>query len=119
MYVRLVPDSPWLTAELLAPGLVLDETERRQRQSLTARSLRFKWTCFFKESATYHMSVVFRCGVDSGDELGRWDRSVRVVKIDHLSQGQVYVAGAISAIVTFAIALLGLPKVVRELRTTL
>lgn len=102
----------FLELEMLAAGFTV-EGDKKQKQVLTADSLRYQWNCFFENSGNHTFAVVFR--VISGSdisEIGRVEQSIRVVKIDHLTQRQVWVLARVAGILSGGLAIL---EVMRKL----
>jgi hypothetical protein len=102
----------FLELEMLAAGFTV-EGDKKQKQVLTADSLRYQWNCFFENSGNHTFAVAFR--VISGSdvsEIGRVEQSIRVVKIDHLTQRQVWVLASVAGILSGGLAIL---EVMRKL----
>ena len=96
----------FLELEILAAGFTVGG-DKKQKQILTADSLRYQWNCFFENSGCHTFAVAFR--VISGSdilEIGRVEQSIRVVKIDHLTQRQVWVLATVAGIVSGGLAIL-------------
>jgi hypothetical protein len=100
----------FLELELLAAGFGL-EGDKKQRQRLTASRLCYQWNCFFENSGVHDFAIVFRVVSDADiEEVGRLEQSVKVVKIDHLTQRQVWILATIAGIVSGALAILEVAK---------
>jgi len=96
----------FLELEMLAAGFTV-EGDKKQKQVLTADSLRYQWNCFFENSGNHTFAIVFRI-ISGSDisEIGRVEQSIRVVKIDHLTQRQVWVLASVAGILSGGLAIL-------------
>lgn len=80
-----------------------------QRAELTGEPLNFIWNCFFNNSGSHIISFVIRMVQESkSTPVGQIDHSVRVVRVDHLTQRQVWLLGALFTFITGVIAAIGI-----------
>lgn len=98
-----------LEFELVAAGFQI-EGDKKQKQRLNSNRLQYQWNCFFPNSGQHHFSIVGRLlGQTHKEEIGRIEDVLIVVKVDHMTQRQVWIlttiAGIISGILSVAIAL--------------
>lgn len=99
----------FLEFEIVAAGFVV-EGEKKQRQPLALNHLRYQWNCYFPNSGNHSFIIIIRAiNSDRPVKIGRIEHLVRVVKLDHLTQRQVWtiatLAGIVSGVVAFAEAL--------------
>jgi hypothetical protein len=99
----------FLEFELLASGFEVSG-EVKQRCNIENNLLNYQWSCYFPNSGSQaYEIVVWMVKDDDKVFLKRIDRAVNVVRVDHLTQRQVWIwatmAGVISGIFSF-IALL-------------
>lgn len=100
----------YLELEILAAGFAI-EGDRKQRQALDAASLYYQWNCFFENSGCHTFALAFRVISDSSvQEIGHVEQSVKVVKIDHLTQRQVWVLATAAGIISGSLAILEVVK---------
>lgn len=96
----------FLELEILAAGFVV-EGDKKQKQALSKDTLRYQWNCFFENSGRHTFAIAFRVINDSDIlEIGCIEQSVRVVKIDHLTQRQVWTWATIAGIISGGLAIL-------------
>lgn len=95
----------YLEFELLAAGFEIDG-DKKQRQSLALHNLRYQWNCYFPKSGSHDYAFVIRILSPMGYiEAGCIENSTKVVKIDHMTQRQVWVFAAFAGIVSGSLAL--------------
>jgi hypothetical protein len=100
-------ENEFLEIEIIAAGFSVDG-DKKQKQLLTADSLKYQWNCFFEKSGTHAFAFVFRVVNTSNVSLqiGRVEQTIKVAQIDHLTQRQVWIlatsAGILSGILTLA-----------------
>lgn len=95
----------FLEIELLAAGLEVGG-EKKQRQTLTSQTLSYRWNCYFPNSGNHTLSLILRLVSPSGTiELGAIQHSIKVVKLDHLTQRQVGLIASLAGIVSGGIAI--------------
>nr|QNO50568.1 hypothetical protein HGEBJNHG_00043 [Methanosarcinales archaeon ANME-2c ERB4] len=106
--VQILRDSSleqFLEIELLAAGLTVDG-EKKQRQPLTSQPLPYCWNCHFPNSGDHRLSLILRLVSSSGTiELGVIPHSIKVVKLDHLTQRQVWIMASLAGIVSGGLAI--------------
>lgn len=101
-----------LEFELIAAGFSV-AGDKKQRQALTSNRLHYQWNCYFPNSGNHTFALVARvvCCQDTS-EIGRIEHTIKVAKLDHMTQRQVWVwaafAGAVSGI-------LGIIEILRKL----
>jgi len=96
----------FLEIELLAAGLTV-AGEKKQQQRLAFQTLSYHWNCYFQNSGNHTVSLVLRLvSVSATIEIGAIQHSIKVVKLDHLTQRQVWLVASLAGIVSggFAIA---------------
>lgn len=94
----------YLELELIAAGIKI-EGDKNQRQSLNAKTLHYQWNCYFQNSGDHVFLIAIRViNLQGTTEIGLIENSIKVVKLDHLTQRQVWawttVAGCVSGILT-------------------
>ncbi len=95
----------FLEIELLAAGLEVGG-EKKQRQTLTSQTLSYRWNCYFPNSGNHTLSLILRLVSPSGTiELGAIQHSIKVVKLDHLTQRQVWLIASLAGIVSGGLAI--------------
>lgn len=95
----------FLEIELLAAGLEVGG-EKKQRQTLTSETLSYRWNCYFPNSGNHTLSLILRLVSPSGTiELGAIQHSIKVVKLDHLTQRQVWLIASLAGIVSGGLAI--------------
>jgi hypothetical protein len=95
----------FLEIELLAAGLTVDGG-KKQRQPLTSQPLPYCWNCYFPNSGNHRLSLILRLVSSSGTiELGVIPHSIKVVKLDHLTQRQVWIMASLAGIVSGGLAI--------------
>jgi len=99
--------------ELIAAGFEIGG-ETKQRQVLASNMLRYQWNCYFPNSGSHDFTLVARL-INSrrAVEIGRLERAIRVVKLDHLTQRQVWTLATLAGIVSGGLAI---AKILKELR---
>lgn len=101
--VQILRDSSlqqFLEIELLAAGLEVSG-EKKQRQTLTSQTLSYRWNCYFPNSGNHTLSLILRLVSPSDTiELGAMQHSIKVVKLDHLTQRQVWLIASLAGIVS-------------------
>lgn len=106
--VQILRDSSleqFLEIELLAAGLTVDG-EKKQRQPLTSQPLPYCWNCYFPNSGDHRLSLIIRLVSSSGTiELGVIPHNIKVVKLDHLTQRQVWLMASLAGIVSGGLAI--------------
>jgi hypothetical protein len=102
----------FIEIELLAAGVIISG-EVKQRQKITVPTLYYRWNCCFKTSGHHEMFLIFRL-VNPSDiiELGVVEHRVRVTKLDHMTQRQVWL---IASILTIISGIFGVIQVVSKL----
>ncbi len=95
----------FLEVEFQAAGLKIDG-DRKQRQKLSSENIVFYWNCAFMTSGTHMLNMIFRI-VDAENllELGTISHSFRVVKLDGLTQQQIWALSRVAATMSGAIAI--------------
>ena len=96
----------FIEIELLASGFTIDG-EKKQRQSLTSQTLSYYWNCYFPNSADHTLSLILRLVSTSGTiPIGDIQHTIKVVKLDHLTQRQIRLMALLASIISggFAIA---------------
>ena len=90
----------FLEVEFLGAGISIDG-EKKQRQKAASKNLVFKWNCYFGNSGDHIVDLTFRV-VTLNDmiELGSIQHKVKVVKLDHLTQRQVWILAALAATIS-------------------
>jgi hypothetical protein len=95
-----------LETELLAAAVTIDG-EKKQRQSLDSPNLQFSWNCFFENSGNHSINLILRL-IDGSNtvDIGSIQHSIKVVKLDGLTQRQVWFCVSLSGVLSggFAIA---------------
>jgi hypothetical protein len=105
-------DKAFLEVELLAAGIEV-AGEVAQRQRLKSKDIHFNWNCHFKNSGKHSIAFVLRLVVENQSvTLGRVDHTIRVVRIDHLTQSQVWVITWLAGIIA---GTLGVAEVLHKL----
>lgn len=95
----------FLEIELLAAGLEVGG-EKKQRQTLISQTLSYRWNCYFPNSGNHTLSLILRLVSPSGTiELGAIQHSIKVVKLDHLTQRQVWLIASLAGIVSGGLAI--------------
>lgn len=97
-----------LELELLAAGFEISG-DRRQRQSVSSDVLRYQWNCYFPHSGSHSYALVAREIAEDENrqrvsDIGRMEENLRVVKLDHLTQRQVWLLATCTAILTGGLA---------------
>ena len=103
-YLRLGEDveaGTELEATLRGSGIETDE--RTQRQPLKRKQLVYQWNCHFPHSGRHEVSFDLRF-LDAGGAMNtekplQIARTIKVVKVDHLTQRQVWVVSVVCALV--------------------
>jgi hypothetical protein len=86
----------YFEVELLAAGIIVDG-DKRQRQDLSLGELVFRWNCHFQNSGSYLLILVLRLVTATQTvELGVIEHRLKVVKVDHLTQRQVWVLASVA-----------------------
>jgi hypothetical protein len=94
-----------LEIELLAAGVEISG-DLKQSQLLTQRALNYHWSCYFPNSGVHRITLVFRLLQPSITlELGTVTHAVKVVKVDHLTQNQVWLLTTFFGIISGALAI--------------
>jgi hypothetical protein len=105
-------EQTFLEMEILAAGVEV-AGDAKQRQELTMESLSFTWNCHFKNSGNHDLAFILRLiGDSAATVLGRIEHNVKVVRIDHLTQRQVWLLGSLAGIAT---GILGVAEVLHKL----
>jgi hypothetical protein len=90
----------FLEVELLAAGVSVDG-EKKQHHPLTSQILSYRWNCYFPNSGNHALALAFRVVSLSGSiEVGTIQHTIKVVKLDHLTQRQVWILASLAGIVS-------------------
>jgi hypothetical protein len=101
-----------LEFELVAAGFVIGG-EAKQRQQLDASHLHYQWNCYFPNSGSHSFIIVARvANAHDAAEIDRIERGIRVVKLDHLTQRQVWILATLAGLASGGLAV---AKVLKEL----
>jgi hypothetical protein len=77
-----------------------------QQVKLSNGSIHFQWNCHFKNSGIHQMAFLLRCIVDSQEVFtDRFEHTVKVVRLDHLTQRQVWAFATFAGLLSGAIGL--------------
>jgi hypothetical protein len=121
-----VPDSPSgssrtaapakLEIEILAAGIVVSG-DQKQVASLSNPPLHFQWNCYFKESGDFVITLVYTLIHSDGSReyLKAPQYPVRVNRIDHMTERQVWIVAVLLGIPALLSVILGLVKVAQEI----
>ncbi len=95
----------FLEIELLSAALTV-AGEKKQRQHLSAQTLNFCWNCHFAKSGDQVVTFIIRL-VSPLDQiqLGSVEHHIKVVKVDHLTQRQVWLITRVTAVLSGIFAL--------------
>ena len=90
----------FIEIELLAAGIKI-HGDLKQRQNVNAQKLLYSWNCLFENSRHHEISFMMRL-VSTSDTtpLGVIQHSIRVTKLDHLTQRQVWLIATLAAAVS-------------------
>jgi len=98
-------DAEFLELELVAAGFTISG-ERIQRQSLTTNNLNYRWNCLFKNSGVHSYAIRFKTiSPSKTKEVGVIENKLRVVKLDHLTQRQVWILATFSGFISGGLAI--------------
>jgi hypothetical protein len=98
-------DEEFLELELLAAGFLISG-DQKQRQSLASSHLRYQWNCHFPNSGKHSFVIVARTVSCAHTlEIGRVEHTIKVAKLDHLTQRQMWALATLAGIVSGALAL--------------
>lgn len=102
----------FLEIELIAAGFDIDG-DKKQKQSLASNKLQFQWSCLFSKSGYHSITFIVRLiSATCTTDIGRVEKSLKVSKLDHLTQRQVWVLATLGAVISGALAII---QVLREL----
>lgn len=91
--------------EFLAAGVQV-QGDLKQKQRLTSSSLNYQWNCYFPNSGNHNVALILRVLRSSREvQLGRIEHKIKVVRIDHLTQRQVWIFATAAAVVSGILAL--------------
>jgi len=94
-----------LEVELLAAGFIV-EGEKKQRQRLTSESLHYQWNCYFPHSGNHALALVVRViSPPSELEVGTIEHTIKVAKLDHLTQRQVWTLATLAGVLSGGLAM--------------
>jgi hypothetical protein len=105
----------FIEIELLGAGLTV-HGEQKQRQRVTSQRLFYLWSCFFEKSGKHEINLVLKL-IDSSNitTLGAIEHTVRVVKLDHMTQRQVWIIASLSGLISAISVLLGIVEMWQKL----
>lgn len=96
----------YLELEMIAAGFMV-EGDKKQNQLLTYDKLHYQWNCYYPNSGNHNFALVFRL-INSKHiiEVGRIEQTTSVVKLDHMTQRQVWNLATLAGIISGGLALL-------------
>jgi len=98
------PDE-YLEFEFMASGFSI-EGEKKQKQPLTSNILQYQWSCFFPNSGNHDFAFIVRVVTpEHCVEIGRIENVIKVVKVDHMTQRQVWVYATMASIFSGCLAI--------------
>jgi len=94
-----------ISIELLAAGITVDGN-REQENRLSLRPISYNWNCHFPISGRYEISLIIRTNKAGSDfEVGKLTHQIKVVKLDGLTQRQIWLLATLSALITGTLGL--------------
>ncbi len=107
--LRLVHDpavDEFLEVQLLAASFSIRGDEE-QRRPLTEKTIAFTWNCHFEKSGEHSIAFVFNVVTPNGKvQIGTSEHSVKVVKLDHLTQRQVWLLSIFAGVISGVLAII-------------
>ncbi len=98
-------NAEFLELELIAAGITVSG-ERNQRQSLSSSNLTYRWNCLFANSGFHSYTIRFKTiSPSKTKEVGVIENKLKVVKLDHLTQRQVWILATFSGFISGGLAI--------------